>query len=183
VALLCITPVVWAQPEFLGLGMPPGASQGWRFKVADDGSKVAGWAGRAYVWTRAGGEWQALPDLPGGSEWSQAIGMSRDGHWVLGTCGSATGEEACRWTDTGGTWEAQGLGLLPGQPRATAYSCSDDGGTVSGGSSWSGGCPPPRIRLCTSRRSTGRRIRGWDRGQRSSFLCFRPRRSARDTSS
>src|SRR5690606_6293045 len=52
-----------------------------------------------------------LGDLPGGSFWSEARGVSADGSTVIGFSLRENGQEAFRWTEAGGM---VGLGVLPG---------------------------------------------------------------------
>ncbi len=71
-----------------------------------------------------------LGDLPGGSVQSVARGVSADGRVVVGWSVGGSGEEAFRWTSTGGM---AGLGDLPGATFAsTAYATSADGSIVLG---------------------------------------------------
>jgi probable HAF family extracellular repeat protein len=77
----------------------------------------------------------SLGDLPGGTFYSIARGVSSDGSVVVGTSLSSRGTEAFRWTAADGMI---GLGDLPGGPPfsfdfySEAYSVSGDGGTVAG---------------------------------------------------
>jgi probable HAF family extracellular repeat protein len=71
-----------------------------------------------------------LGDLPGGSFFSQATGVSADGSVVVGNAISASGSEAFRWTAPG---EMVGLGDLPGGTFSSiAHAVSADGSTVVG---------------------------------------------------
>src|SRR5262247_1739273 len=73
---------------------------------------------------------QPLGDLPGGSFYSSAAGISADGSVVVGMGTSASGYEAFRWTAGGGM---VGLGDLPGGGFAsTAYGVSGDGSVIVG---------------------------------------------------
>jgi probable HAF family extracellular repeat protein len=71
-----------------------------------------------------------LGDLPGGSSFSRAWGVSADGSVVVGFDSAAAGFEAFRWTEAGGM---AGLGDLPGGSFGSwARSVSADGSTVIG---------------------------------------------------
>ena len=101
-----------------------------------DGSKtglvLAGivFVGLAGVSAKAAG-FQGLGDLPGGSFYCWAWGVSADGSVVVGRSSSASGGEAFRWE--GG--EMAGLGDLPGGSFGSyAYGVSADGLVVVGGS-------------------------------------------------
>lgn len=85
-----------------------------------------------------GGEatFEGLGDLPGGSFYSRAQGVSADGSVVVGVSlsgnGSGNADEAFRWTESGGM---QGLGALPGEDfDSAAEGVSDDGSVVVGSS-------------------------------------------------
>src|SRR5262245_28720679 len=71
--------------------------------VSDDGTVVVGTgtsipAGQqAFRWTKTGGM-QGIGDLPGGDFRSSAQDVSANGSVIVGTGGSATGNEAFRWT-------------------------------------------------------------------------------------
>ena len=69
-----------------------------------------------------------LGDLPGGSFDSYAYGVSGDGSTVVGRSTSGSGNEAFRWTESGGM---QGLGDLQGGSfYSYANGVSGDGSTV-----------------------------------------------------
>lgn len=75
-------------------------------------------------------EFLSLGDLPGGAVASEAWGVSLDGNVVVGKGTSAAGEEAFRWTQTGGM---ESLGDLPGGVvYSAAYGVSMDGKVVVG---------------------------------------------------
>lgn len=77
-----------------------------------------------------------LGDLPGGSSFSFASGISADGGTIVGHSESANGTEAFRWQ--GGTMT--GLGDLPGGSfNSAALGVSADGGTIVGRSSSANG--------------------------------------------
>ena len=80
---------------------------------------------------------QGLGDLPGGSTFSNANGVSLDGSVVVGSSTSASGSEAFRWTSGDGM---VGLGDLPGGSFfSVANAVSSDGSVVVGrGTSASG---------------------------------------------
>ena len=97
-----------------------------------DGSAVVGTfesPPRAYRWTSSTGA-VLLGDLPGGIEWSAALGVSDDGAVVVGKSNSTPGYEAFRWTAAGGM---QGLGDLPGGAFGSeARGISGDGAVIVG---------------------------------------------------
>jgi probable HAF family extracellular repeat protein len=71
-----------------------------------------------------------IGDLPGGSVYSVARGISADGSTVVGQSNSAAGPEAFRWVKGGGI---EGLGDLPGGTFASeATAASADGSTIVG---------------------------------------------------
>ncbi|GJM24275.1 MAG: hypothetical protein DHS20C16_06900 [Phycisphaerae bacterium] len=73
---------------------------------------------------------QGFGDLPGGSNFSEAKGLSPDGSVVVGRAASASGSEAFRWTAEGGM---VGLGDLPGGSFFSgAADISADGSVISG---------------------------------------------------
>jgi len=78
----------------------------------------------------AGATFMGLGDLPGGSFYSEANGVSADGSVVVGGSDSASGYQAFRWTQAGGM---TGLGDLPGASfHSTAEGVSADGSVVVG---------------------------------------------------
>ena len=91
---------------------------------------------QACRWTCDGGL-EALGDLPGGSLYSQGLGISADGSVVVGTGRTDSPDknlynhvQAARWTSAG---SGQDLGDLPnGPPRSEAYDVSADGSVVVG---------------------------------------------------
>jgi probable HAF family extracellular repeat protein len=73
---------------------------------------------------------QPLGDLPGGSFFSGASGVSADGSVVVVGSSSASGSQAFRWTSAGGM---VGLGDLPGGSfDSAAYDVSGDGSVIVG---------------------------------------------------
>lgn len=83
-----------------------------------------------------------LGDLPGGIFFSFAVGVSSDGSTVVGSSISASGEEAFRWTESGGM---VGLGdLAGGDFSSRAYSVSANGSTVVGRGTSASGYEPFR---------------------------------------
>ena len=76
---------------------------------------------------------QGLGDLPGGIFYSQAFAVSANGACVVGLSTSKLGQEAFRWTKSGGM---QGLGGLLGGSHGhfncEARAVSADGSTVVG---------------------------------------------------
>ena len=85
---------------------------------------IVGRAGSAQAYSFSG-----LGVLPGGIINSEASGVSGDGSVVVGTSGSASGNEAFRWTEAGGM---VGLGNLPGGSGSGASGVSGDGSVVVG---------------------------------------------------
>lgn len=82
-------------------------------------------------------QFQALGDLPGGGFFSQATGVSANGAVVVGYSESASGNQAFRWTLSGGM---VGLGDLPGGSIfSLAHGVSADGGVVVGRSASASG--------------------------------------------
>src|SRR5438874_13395780 len=80
---------------------------------------------------------QGIGDLPGGTFYSYATGVSVDGKVVVGASSSASGYQAFRWTATTGMVP---LGDLPGGSfDSGANGVSGDGWIVVGGSSSSTG--------------------------------------------
>jgi probable HAF family extracellular repeat protein len=81
-----------------------------------------------------------LGDLPGGSFFSVANGISADGSVVVGQSTSASGDEAFRWTSSGGM---VGLGFLPGSVPGDSFSqalgVSADGSVIVGESTMASG--------------------------------------------
>jgi probable HAF family extracellular repeat protein len=57
--------------------------------------------------------------------------VSANGNVIVGTSGSSAGNEAFRWTETGGM---QGLGFLPGGTHSGATAASGDGSVIVGAS-------------------------------------------------
>jgi len=73
---------------------------------------------------------QGLGDLPGGPVYSEAWSMSADGSTIVGSSGSANGQEAFLWTAEEGMVP---LGDLPGTPfQSGATSVSSDGFVIVG---------------------------------------------------
>jgi|GEM_PF-606480 len=80
--------------------------------------------------TRAAVTFQGLGDLPGGSVSSDARAISADGSVVVGYSNSNAGNEAFRWTSSGGM---VGLGDLSGGTFfSAAYGVSADGSVIVG---------------------------------------------------
>ncbi|MDH5593776.1 MAG: PKD domain-containing protein [Gammaproteobacteria bacterium] len=78
----------------------------------------------------AAGEFQKLGDIPGGSSFSQALGITADGKTVAGMSASANGIEAIRWTASDGM---ETIGDLPGgSTYSRAMSISNDGSVIVG---------------------------------------------------
>jgi hypothetical protein len=86
--------------RWLGNCTPRGLSKDGKTVLADEG-----------VWTDATG-WQAIPDLPGGTDESHPRALSPNGQVVYGLSGSALGQELYRWTAASGT-EGMGVTHVP----------------------------------------------------------------------
>jgi probable HAF family extracellular repeat protein len=100
--------------------------------VSADGSVAAGYvtkqgSNRACVWT-PNQELQILPDLPGGSDWTEVRGLSADGSVAVGIV-STLGFQAVQWRDGA----ISGLGYLPGGgSNSCATAVSHDGRVIVG---------------------------------------------------
>ena len=70
-----------------------------------------------------------LGDLSGGSFASRATAVSADGSVVVGESTTASGQEAFRWTQSGGM---VGLGSLSAESSSRAFGVSSDGSVVVG---------------------------------------------------
>jgi probable HAF family extracellular repeat protein len=68
----------------------------------------------------------SLGDLPGGQSYSVALGVSADGHVVVGQSSSALGFEAFRWT------QVDGMRSLGASPNSAAAAASAGGSVVVG---------------------------------------------------
>jgi probable HAF family extracellular repeat protein len=68
----------------------------------------------------------SLGDLPGGQSFSVALGVSADGHVVVGQSSSALGFEAFRWTQVGG------MSSLGASPNSAAAAASAEGSVIVG---------------------------------------------------
>ncbi len=119
---LSLTAPVWSvqAAEFIPLGFLPGGVYSRATAVSGDGSVVVGVNGvptgaypdvyEAFRWTRGGGM-TGLGDLPGGTFFSLATGVSRDGGVVAGySLAGPSLYEGFRWTPGHGL---QSLGRLP----------------------------------------------------------------------
>lgn len=130
----------WSGGTMTGVGHLPNApASSVALDVSADGSVVVGQASsqvswpapttEAYRWTAAGGL-QGIGDLPGGSFWSYAHGISADGNTIVGGSKSSRGQEAFKWTQSGGMVP---LGDLPGGRFASiGYAVSADASVVVG---------------------------------------------------
>lgn len=123
----------WTSSGSTGLGFLPGAIKSSAFGASADGSVVIGVSYyqdlEAFRWTSTGGM-MGLGDLPGGTNYSWARGVSADGTIVVGHGNSASGQEAFRWTSSTGM---VGLGDFEGgkfESRANAVSA--DGSVIVG---------------------------------------------------
>ncbi len=132
---------VHAQLSFTPLGdLPGGLTNSAAYGVSSDGQVVVGSSSAstsgvsAFMWTEAGGL-VALPTLAGGAS-STAYAVSTDGLVVVGASGSASGPQACIWSNGA----AAGLGdLAGGSFHSAALDVSDNGGVIVGyGTSVSG---------------------------------------------
>lgn len=136
-------PFVWSgSTGFTGLGLFSGNTSGAAQDISANGQVVVGYSGsssnaKAFRWTAADGLVD-LGDLPGGTVFSQAFGVSSDGEVIVGRSKSSLGgtvqseNEAFVWTQETGM---VGLGSLPGGTQtSTAYAVSSDGQTVVGAS-------------------------------------------------
>lgn len=120
------------------LGALNGGGWSYAYGISADGGTVigyaedpgAGFAGRAFRWTQAGGM-VSLGALNGGFN-SYAYGVSADGSTIVGKAedGAAGGaDRAFRWTQAGGMVS---LGVLAGGSTSSAYGVSADGSVVVG---------------------------------------------------
>jgi len=133
--------------------LPGGSSGSLVHGVSADGSFVVGHSGsaagpEAFRWEDLNGNGIVDPDetlsnhpefglgdLPGGSFYSYAYGVSGDGSVVVGYSNSASDKEAFYWTETGGM---VGLGALPGGTFVSeAFAVSADGSVIVGRSGYS----------------------------------------------
>lgn len=124
----------------VGLGdLAGGDYKSYASGVSGDGSVVVGYGTtatgiEAFRWTTGSGM-VSLGDLAGEnansfSQNSYAVGVSEDGSVVVGYGTSDSGQEAFRWTASGGM---VGLGdLAGGNFQSVAYDSSDDGSVVVG---------------------------------------------------
>ena len=111
---------------------------GYPAAISDDGAVIAGYHRNAsnqtiaFRWTASTG-FLDLGDLPGGTTFSMARGMSADGSVIVGSSGSTaagTRDEAFRWTAATGM---VALGdLAGGNYTSTATSVSADGSVIVG---------------------------------------------------
>ncbi len=142
--LLLTAPSAFAQFSFTPLdGLPPDRafrSQLWAFPPS--GPIVAGRFGsengtEAYRWTAETGA-VGLGDLPGGTFYSWAHGISDDGSVIVGESdyrgpvfqiSSSPASQAFRWTAESGM---VGLGTLPNALGSCATAASEDGSVVVG---------------------------------------------------
>lgn len=126
------------EPTLQGIGfLDSNLRNSQAFRISGDGSTVTGtsWSGagyQAFRWTNSTGI-AAIPDLPGGDQFGEGLGLSLDGSVVVGRSSSAqssSNDEAFRWTAATGT---QGLGDLPGGPfHSIAEGASANGSIVVG---------------------------------------------------
>jgi len=145
--------------SFTWLGKLPGDQSSAVYALSDDGSTVVGASYRdhtsprsvirAFRWTRAGGM-QAIGDLAGGDQSSEAFGVSADGSVIAGSSSSTLSfshhpfyDEPFVWSAAGGM---QALGYLPGTngQYGGATAVSGDGKVVVGTSTGDNGAHPLR---------------------------------------
>jgi uncharacterized membrane protein len=104
-----------------------------------DGSVIVGWSfsasGRRAVRWVNGGAPQSLGVLPGLANDCNALGVSQNGDFVVGSCmGGGSNARAFRWSVASGM---QSLGALPGGSYSVGYSVTADGSLVVGQSTQS----------------------------------------------
>lgn len=129
------TPAIWSRGEGLRTLIGPAPFSGGRaWAVSGDGSVVvgrttnAGGAQLAWRWSQATG-FVALPDLPGGTEIGEAVGISEDGTVIVGT-GRSDAAHPVRWRAP--LYEPEGLGSIdePGYINGFGTGVSGDGTTA-----------------------------------------------------
>lgn len=118
------------------LGLPYNLGPGEAHAVSADGEIVVGvrqhptGVSEATRWDFGAKSEVYLGDLPGGEDFSTAMGVSADGQVVVGYSGSTSGVEAFRWTQATGI---VGLGDLPGGGFGSfAQDATADGRVVVG---------------------------------------------------
>lgn len=128
----------WDTGGMVGLGLPVPSSDTWSaaYGVSEDGSVIVGWTTSLPApepfssWRWQTGVMEDIGDLPGGTTDSRAHGISGDSLTIVGYGHSASGQEACRWTEQEGM---VGLGDLPGGTfESSAWRASADGSVVVG---------------------------------------------------
>ncbi|MFH1370654.1 MAG: PEP-CTERM sorting domain-containing protein [Planctomycetota bacterium] len=122
----------WSGPNDI-LRLSQEEEWGAAIKISADGSTVVGLSDSVpyggFRWTESAGM-QSLGCLPGKS-CSEAIGVSADGHVIVGDCQGPGNIEAFLWTENTGM---VGLGNLPEVNNSGAYDVSEDGLVVVGSS-------------------------------------------------
>ncbi len=135
-----------AQPSFQGLGTLPGTTYSDAADVASGPLVVVGlsseFPSQGYRWTPRAGM-VGLGDLPGGTFYSAALGVSADGSVVVGQSSGFGGLHATRWTLEQGFVDLGTIGGASGQ--SIAHDVSADG-TIIAGSSDIAGVPDQAFR-------------------------------------
>lgn len=130
-------PFVWTEASGIAqLPLPGWAPAGIPDAVSADGRFIAGQArnnfgaGRSMAVRWSPNGYEELGYLPGGTDRSNAGGISADGMFVVGASDSSNGTEAFRWSESTGM---VGLGDLPGGDfLSSASDVTDDGRTIVG---------------------------------------------------
>lgn len=111
------------------LGYTRGGGQSYSTACSSDGNIIVGWSSLfdyndAFIWTEQTGM-RILPSLNGlDSDYSQALGMSSDGRFIVGRSGDLG--DAVIWRD--GVIHSLGIGF----GRSSAEGVSDDGSIIVG---------------------------------------------------
>jgi probable HAF family extracellular repeat protein len=117
----------------------PAESHAWA--ASADGRVVVGYMPTTVNAPREAFHWDngaltRLGDLPGGSFFSESLGVSADGLVVVGSGTTSRGSEGFRWTNG----QMQALGDIPGgQFAGAAWGISADGSVIVGQGKGSGG--------------------------------------------
>jgi probable HAF family extracellular repeat protein len=137
----------WTSAGMVGLGiLNTDDFKSTAYGVSADGSVVvgtgeydyeassSGFTREAFRWTSDGGM-VGMGDLPGGSFYSRANGVSADGSVIVGEGTTEFGTQAYRWTTADGM---VALGNQPGGDFFSSASAVSSDGLVVVGRSWSG---------------------------------------------